>query len=71
MKKSTLVAILVFLAAIGGALGAMAYYLKKREEELDEYERMLFEDEFGYDEYDEDEDLADLEVEEPVVETEE
>ena len=30
------------LAAVAGALGAVAVYLRRREKELDEYERLLF-----------------------------
>ncbi|MFR7836955.1 MAG: phosphatase [Faecalibacterium sp.] len=30
------------LAAIAGALAAVAVYLRRREKELDEYERLLF-----------------------------
>ena len=42
MKKSTVVALLVFLSAVAGALAAGYCYLLKREKELDEYEQMLF-----------------------------
>ncbi|MDD3429698.1 MAG: hypothetical protein PHG02_06815 [Oscillospiraceae bacterium] len=49
MKKSTFVALLVFLAAVAGALGAAYMYLKQREEELDEYERLLFSEDFSED----------------------
>ena len=37
MKKSTFAAIIALLAAIAGALGAAFFYLRRREEELDEY----------------------------------
>lgn len=49
MRKSTFVALLVFLAAVAGALGAAYMYLKQREEELDEYERLLFSEDFSED----------------------
>ena len=41
-KKSTFGAILAFLFAAAGALTAAALYLRRREKELDEYERLLF-----------------------------
>lgn len=47
MKKSTFGAVLAFLFAAAGALTAAAIYLYRREKELDEYERLLFNDE-GY-----------------------
>ena len=56
MKKSTFGAILAFLFAAAGALTAAALYLYHREKELDEYERLLFSD--NYDDFD-DEDAAD------------
>ena len=49
MKKSTLVALLVFLSAVAGALAAGYCYLLKREKELDEYEQMLFSEEYEED----------------------
>ena len=49
MKKSTLVALLVFLSAVAGALAAGYCYLLKREKELDEYEQMLFSEEYDED----------------------
>ena len=42
MKKSTFGALLAFLFAAAGALTAAALYLRRREKELDEYERLLF-----------------------------
>lgn len=42
MKKSTFGAILAFLFAAAGALTAAALYQRRREKELDEYERLLF-----------------------------
>lgn len=50
MKKSTFGAILAFLFAAAGALTAAALYLRRREKELDEYERLLYSDD-GDDEY--------------------
>ena len=59
MKKSTFGAILLFLAAAVGVLTAVALYLRRREKELDEYEKLLFSDE-----YDGDEEIDDLDDEE-------
>ena len=42
MKKSCLIAVIATLAAVAGALAAVALYLNRREKELDEYERLLF-----------------------------
>ena len=42
MKKSCLIAVIAALAAVAGALAAVAMYLRRREKELDEYERLLF-----------------------------
>ena len=42
MKKSCLIAVITALAAVAGALAAVAVYLHRREKELDEYERLLF-----------------------------
>ena len=53
MKKSTFGAILAFLFAAAGALTAAALYLRRREKELDEYERLLYSDDG--DDYDDDE----------------
>ena len=39
MKKSCLVAVITVLAAVAGALAAVAVYLHRREKELDEYEK--------------------------------
>ena len=55
MKKSTFGAALAFLAAVAGVLTAVALYLYRREKELDEYERLLFnEDEYEDDDEDDD-----------------
>lgn len=48
MKKSTMVTLLALLAALAGALGAGYLYLLKRERELDEYEEMLFSEDFSH-----------------------
>lgn len=53
MKKSTLVAILTFIAAASGALVAAWMYIRRRERELDEYEQLLFSEDFN-DEIEED-----------------
>ena len=50
MKKSCLIAVIATLAAVAGALAAVAVYLHRREKELDEYERLLFSDD--YDDFD-------------------
>ena len=42
MKNSCLIAVAATLAAVAGALTAVAVYLRRREKELDEYERLLF-----------------------------
>ena len=54
MKKSTFGAVLAFLIAAAGALTAAALYLYHREKELDEYERLLFSDD--YDDFDDEDD---------------
>ena len=53
MKKSTFGAVLAFLFAAAGALTAAALYLYHREK-LDEYERLLFSDD--YDDFDDEDD---------------
>ena len=65
MKKSTFGAVLAFLFAAAGALTAAALYLYRREKELDEYERLLFNDEYD-DEEDEDESYDDAPVYEKI-----
>lgn len=50
MKKTTFGAALAFLAVAAGVLTAVALYLRRREEELDEYERLLYSDDGDYDE---------------------
>ena len=52
MKKSTFGVALAFIAAAAGVLTAVALYLRRREKELDEYERLLYSD----NDFDEDED---------------
>ena len=54
MKKTTFGAVLAFLFAAAGALTAAALYLYYREKELDEYERLLFSDD--YDDFDDEDD---------------
>ncbi|WP_367925650.1 hypothetical protein [uncultured Ruthenibacterium sp.] len=53
MKKSTLIAIVAFLSAVAGALAAAFVYLRRREAELDEYEQLLFSEDFSHEEPDE------------------
>lgn len=55
MKKSTFGAALAFLAAAAGVLTAVALYLRRREQELDEYEKLLFSDEYDDEEAEDDE----------------
>lgn len=52
MKKTTFGAVLAFLFAAAGAPTAAALYLYHREKELDEYERLLFSDDYEDDDYD-------------------
>ena len=66
MKKSTFGAVLAFLFVAAGALTAAALYLYRRGKELDEYERLLFSDDYADDAEDEDED--DVYGDEPVYE---
>lgn len=47
MKKNTLLAFFAVLVAIGGALGALYVYIRRREKELYEYEQLLFSEEFN------------------------
>ena len=63
MKKSTLIAIVAFLSAVAGALAAAFVYLRRREAELDEYEQLLFSEDFSHEEPQEDaqEDAAETE----------
>ena len=42
VQQSCLIAVITALAAVAGALAAVAVYLHRREKELDEYERLLF-----------------------------
>ncbi|MGD9559484.1 MAG: hypothetical protein AB7V55_02635 [Oscillospiraceae bacterium] len=58
MKKSTVIALLVALAAVAGVLGALYFYVIRRERELDEYEQLLFSEDFNDDLMDDDEDFA-------------
>ena len=68
MSKTSFGAALAFLFAAAGALTAAALYLHRRENELDEYEKLLFSD--GLDE-DADEDYEEehfIPAEEPAAE---
>lgn len=57
VKKSTFVALLVALAAVAGVLGALYFYVLRRERELDEYEQLLFSEDFNDDLLDDEDDL--------------
>ena len=46
MKKSTIFALLAFIAAVAGAAIAVTAYLKKKEQNLKEYEEMLFNEDY-------------------------
>ena len=61
MKKSTFGAILAFLFAAAGALTDAALYLRRREKELDEYERLLYSDDG--DDYDDDDEYLPIDNE--------
>ena len=61
MKKSTFGAILAFLFAAAGALTAAALYLRRREKELDEYERLLYS--YDGDDYDDDDEYLSIDNE--------
>ena len=61
MKKSTFGAILAFLFAAAGALTAAVLYLRRREKELDEYERLLYSDDG--DDYDDDDEYLPIDNE--------
>lgn len=49
MKKSTLVALLVGIGVVAGVLIALYMYVLRRERELDEYEQLLFSEDFNDD----------------------
>ena len=59
VKKSTIVALLVALAAVAGVLGALYFYVLRREKELDEYEQLLFSEDFNDDLLDDTDDIDD------------
>ncbi len=61
MKKSTLFALFVALAAVVGVLAALYFYVLRREKELDEYEQLLFGDDYGFEPED---DATDMPAEE-------
>ncbi|MEG2924253.1 MAG: hypothetical protein RR848_07265 [Oscillospiraceae bacterium] len=69
MKKSTLIAWVAFFSAIAGALAAAYFYIQRREAELDEYEQLLFSEDFC-DEAPEDEYIP-TETDDETTETEE
>ncbi len=46
MKKSTIFAVIAFVAAVAGAMIAVSAYLKKKEQNLKEYEEMLFNEDY-------------------------
>lgn len=64
MKKSTFGVALAFIAAAAGVLTAVALYLRRREKELDEYERLLYSDN-DFEDEDEDTIYEPIETEEP------
>lgn len=67
MKHSTFVAVLLFLASAVGALTAAWLYIRRREKELDEYEQLLFSEDFDDEPASAEEDVgATDEVQEPV-----
>lgn len=49
MKKSTLVALLLAIGVVVGVLAALYFYVLRRERELDEYEQLLFSEDFSDD----------------------
>lgn len=49
MKKSTLAALLVGIGVVAGVLLALYMYVLRRERELDEYEQLLFSEDFNDD----------------------
>ena len=61
MKKSTFGAILAFLFAAAGALTAAALYLRRREKDLADYERLLYSDDG--DDYDDDDEYLPIDNE--------
>ncbi len=60
MKKSTAIALLVALATVAGVLGALYFYVLRREKELDEYEQLLFSEDFTDDLMDDMDDDMDM-----------
>ncbi|MEG0177937.1 MAG: phosphatase [Oscillospiraceae bacterium] len=61
MKKSTIIAWVAFFSAIAGALAAAYFYIQRREQELDEYENLLFSEDFS--EESDDDDVEDEQIE--------
>lgn len=60
-KMKSFLSALTVLAVAGAALGAAGYYLYKKEKELNEYEELLYSDDFSGDFDDEEEDDGSLE----------
>ena len=58
MKKSTIFALIAFFAAAAGAMIAVTAYLKKKEQNLKEYEEMLFNEDYLADYMPKDEDCC-------------
>ncbi len=54
MKKTACISLFVVFAAVAGALITMYIYLRRREQEVYEYEQMLFNEDFNYEEMPED-----------------
>lgn len=50
MKKSSFLALFAFFSVVAGALAAAFMYLRRREAELDEYEQLLFSEDFSHEE---------------------
>ena len=64
MKKSTIFAVIAFVAAVAGAMIAVSAYLKKKEQNLKEYEEMLFNEDYLADYMPKDDDCCCCEEEE-------
>ncbi len=61
MKATAFISLFVVIAAVVGALVTMYVYLRRREQEVYEYEQMLFNEDFNYEEIP-DQDFADVET---------
>lgn len=66
MKKTGLIAAIAALSAAAGALTVGALYLRRREEELNEYEELLFGDSEEVPEEEQEVEIQLDEMEEPV-----